>query len=228
MAASLHAILPAAKPSALARNRMEACKTKGRCDMSTLRQTLSLAALSLSLLLLIACARKEEERPQGEAATPAAETQEALVAKATLRPSTKASVNGTVTFTQSGNMVTVVAHVEGAKPGLHGFHVHEVGDCTAVDFSSAGNHFNPGAMQHGAPEAPSHHAGDLGNITVGPDGIGHLEIKTSHLTVADGPNSVVGRAVILHEAADDLTTQPGGNAGAREACGVVEMATTAH
>jgi len=197
------------------------------------RQHLGLAALSLSLslslslLLLIACARKDEGRSKEEAASTTGEAPKPLVAKATLRPSTRANVHGTVIFTQNGNMVTVVAHVEGAKPGLHGFHVHEIGDCTALDFSSAGNHFNPGGAVHGAPADATRHAGDLGNIDIGPDGSGHLELKTDHLTVADGPNSVVGRAIILHEQADDLGSQPAGNAGAREACGVVEFETTA-
>jgi Cu-Zn family superoxide dismutase len=77
-------------------------------------------------------------------------------------------------------------------------------------------------MPHGAPDAPEHHAGDFGNMTVGADGHGHLEIHSTMLTVAAGPNSVAGRSIVVHAKEDDMTTQsPPGNAGSRIGCGVV-------
>jgi Cu-Zn family superoxide dismutase len=131
-------------------------------------------------------------------------------------------ISGTVTFTETANGVAVTAHLTGIEgSGPRGFHLHETGNCSAADFSSAGGHFNPTGAAHGAPDSPEHHAGDLGNVEVGADGTVHLERVSTMLTVASGPNSVVGRAVILHEKADDLTTQPTGNAGGRVACGVV-------
>lgn len=187
--------------------------------------------LLLVLLLLLAggCAQRDQgtaEKPGGQAREGTgmrAADQSPLVAVATVRGQGDSPIQGTVTFTQEGAEVTVVAHIEGAPPGLHGFHVHENGDCSTPDFSSAGQHFNPTGAPHGGPADMSHHAGDLGNIQIDSGGIGHLESKSHALTVAAGPNAVVGRAVILHERADDLKTQPGGDAGGRIACGVIML-----
>jgi len=144
-------------------------------------------------------------------------------ARATIEPRSGSNVGGWATFTErpTGG-VAVVVHIENAPPGVHGLHVHEKGDCSAADASSAGGHFNPGAMPHAGPNDQMRHAGDLGNITIEANGTGHLEIVTDLLTVRPGPNSVVGKAVVFHEKADDLKTQPSGNAGARLGCGVVQ------
>ena len=130
--------------------------------------------------------------------------------------------SGKVTFTQEGDQLHVVADLAGVTPpGKHGFHIHENGQCDHDQhFTTAGGHFNPTGAPHGCPEAASHHAGDLGNVTIQADGTGHLDITTPMLSLA-GASSVVGKAVILHAAADDCTSQPAGNAGARLACGVV-------
>jgi Cu-Zn family superoxide dismutase len=129
---------------------------------------------------------------------------------------------GTATLSEMGGGVHVVVDVTGAPPGLHAVHLHEKGDCSAPDATSAGGHFNPSGMPHGAPDAPEHHAGDFGNMTVGADGHGHLEIHSTMLTVAAGPNSVAGRSIVVHAKEDDMTTQsPPGNAGSRIGCGVV-------
>lgn len=107
---------------------------------------------------------------------------------------------------------------------MHGFHIHESGDCTAADFTSAGGHFNPTNAPHGGPDDAEHHAGDLGNIEIGEDGTGTLDLASSMLTLdAGATNSAVGKAVILHAGQDDLETQPTGDAGARLACGVVQL-----
>ncbi|HXT21625.1 MAG TPA: superoxide dismutase family protein, partial [Thermoanaerobaculia bacterium] len=132
--------------------------------------------------------------------------------------------SGVVTFTQEAGGVHVVARVQGAKQGPHGFHLHAGGVCDG-DFKSAGDHFNPTNAPHGGPTSPQHHAGDWGNVDVGADGTGNLDIVTSELTLGGGgANDAIGKAVILHEGKDDLTTQPSGNSGARIACGVVQRA----
>ena len=154
--------------------------------------------------------------------TPPAAPAEPLTAAAELHGAEGGPLGGTVTFTEAEGRVTVrveVHDVPGA--GEHGLHLHENGDCSAADFSSAGPHFNPAAAQHAGPMDMEHHAGDFGNITIGEDGSGILELTTDLLTVSDGPGSVVGRSVILHAQRDDLTTQPTGASGARIACGVV-------
>ena len=130
------------------------------------------------------------------------------------------AVHGVITFTQTDKGVKVVGHLEGLEPGNHGFHVHEFGDCSAPDFTSAGGHYNPGKMAHGGPDAAVRHEGDLGNIVANEKGIATLEWVDPMLRLS-GPNSIVGRAVIIHTQADDLKSQPTGNAGAREGCGVI-------
>src|SRR5688500_9497923 len=152
-------------------------------------------------------------------ATPPADAQ----ARATIEPRSGSNVRGWAAFTdRSTGGVRVEVHIENAPPGVHGLHVHERGDCSAPDASSAGAHFNPGGMPHAAPGETRRHAGDLGNITVEANGTGHLELVTDLLTVRPGPNSVVGKSVIFHEKADDMKTQPTGDAGGRLGCGVVQ------
>jgi Cu-Zn family superoxide dismutase len=134
-------------------------------------------------------------------------------------------VSGTVTFTQEATGVHVVARVQGAKPGVHGFHVHAGNSCDTPGFQSAGDHFNPTGAPHAGPDAAQHHAGDFGNVDVGADGTGNLDLTTAMLSVGGNLDTdVLGKAVILHEGEDDLKTQPSGNSGARIACGVVQRA----
>lgn len=192
----------------------------------------SLNAVALGGVLLVslvaACAPKEETvvQPEETAAQVVAEPVPGpgvLTAVADLAAATGGTAQGRVTFIQSGDTVDIEAHVSGAPAGSLGFHLHETGDCSAADFTSAGGHFNPTHAAHASPTAAEHHAGDFGNIEIGPEGSGTLQISTTMLSVAEGPSSVVGRAVILHQKTDDLNTQPTGNAGARIACGVVTL-----
>jgi Cu-Zn family superoxide dismutase len=148
---------------------------------------------------------------------------EVTKAVAVLHPTAGNNVTGTVTFTKSGDEVKVVADISGLKPGKHGFHIHEFGDCTAPDAMSAGGHFNPESHHHGAPDATDRHAGDLGNIEADAAGKAHLDL-TDKVMKLSGPESIVGLSVIVHEKADDLKTQPTGDSGARVACGVVGVA----
>ena len=144
-------------------------------------------------------------------------------AVATLAPSSGQTAAGTVRLTQqSDGSVAVQVDLTGVPAGVHGFHIHEKGDC-ANDGGAAGMHFNPASTPHGGPEMPQHHAGDFGNVTANDAGEVHTRFTTRSVTVDAGPNSAVGRAFILHAAPDDLVTQPTGNAGARIACGVVTL-----
>lgn len=135
-------------------------------------------------------------------------------------------VTGELTFDPAGDGLRLYGHVRGLTPGsVHGFHVHETGDCSAPDATSAGGHFNPDQMQHGDRQTPGpHHAGDMPNLTAGEDGVGQVDVHLDGLQIdGDASHDVVGRAVIVHAQADDYATQPTGNAGARIACGVVEL-----
>jgi Cu-Zn family superoxide dismutase len=143
------------------------------------------------------------------------------MAVAAMKPASGSKVAGTVSFAEKDGKVEVTVELSGLTPGDHGFHIHDKGDCSAPDATSAGGHFNPDAIDHGAPTAMPHHAGDFGNLTAGADGTVKTKITVDFITLAAGPKSAVGRGVIVHEKADDLKTQPTGNAGARVACGVV-------
>jgi len=149
--------------------------------------------------------------------------QEPTKAIAVLHPTAGNTVAGSVTFTKSGDEVRVVADITGLTPGKHGFHIHEFGDCSSSDGNSAGGHFNPTHKAHGAPDASDRHAGDLGNVEADASGKAHLEWSDKVMKLS-GADSIVGHAVIVHEKADDLKTQPTGNAGGRLACGVIGVA----
>jgi Cu-Zn family superoxide dismutase len=147
----------------------------------------------------------------------------ATKAIAVLMPAANNPVRGTVTFEKVDGGVKITAHITGLTPGKHGFHVHEYGDCSAPDFTSAGPHFMAPGESHGAPTDSTSHQGDMGNLVADADGVAHLEWVDPHMSL-DGPHSILGRSVILHEKEDDLTTQPTGNSGGRIACGVIGLA----
>lgn len=146
-----------------------------------------------------------------------------LHASASLQPKPGGSVSGTVTAVEARGAVTLTIEVHGADPGLHGIHIHEKGDCSAPDFSSAGGHFNPTNASHGCPPTEPRHAGDFGNLSVGEDGEGRIEITTEAITLSPGSTSVNGRAFILHHGPDDCASQPAGDSGMREACAVISV-----
>jgi Cu-Zn family superoxide dismutase len=151
-----------------------------------------------------------------------AHAQDVTKAAATLEPKSGSQVTGTVTFTKTGDEVHVVADFQNLKPGKHGFHIHEKGDCSAADAMSAGPHFNPTHQHHDGTTGTKRHVGDFGNVEADASGKGHLEWK-GKLDLS-GPNSIIGKSVIVHEKEDDLKTDPAGNSGARFACGVINAA----
>lgn len=136
------------------------------------------------------------------------------------------TVTGTATFTVSGEMVNLRLEITGATPGKHGVHLHTVGDCSAPDATSAMGHWDiAGGTPHGHPTAAAHHTGDCGNIEIGADGKGTLSITNAWSIGTDLIDDIGGRAIIFHAAEDDgMTQMPPGNAGARQACGVIPKA----
>ena len=130
---------------------------------------------------------------------------------------------GTVTFTQTGDNVKVVADITGLTPNAkHGFHIHEKGDLSAPDLSSAGAHYNPEGHAHGGPTTSPVHAGDLGNLEADKEGKARLELTLDNISVG-GKNDILGKSVIVHAKPDDLKSQPSGNSGARIGGGVIEL-----
>lgn len=153
----------------------------------------------------------------------AAEREMITAAVAVLHATKGNSARGIVTFTKEKGGIRVVADIEGLAPGKHGFHIHEYGDCSAPDGTSAGGHFNPQGKPHGAPISKNRHVGDLGNITANAEGKAHYE-WTDPVISFTGTRSIIGRAIIVHADEDDLKSQPTGNAGPRIACGVIGIA----
>jgi superoxide dismutase, Cu-Zn family len=180
--------------------------------------------LLLSIIVLLAgCTARDQEKWQ--------EKQDNYIltenipnyteAVAVLHPTEGSRVKGIVRFKREGNGVSISAEIEGLAPNKkHGFHVHQYGDCSAPDASSAGDHFNPFDYSHGAPDDDNVHSGDLGNLESDSEGRATYSANFGHLALW-GAASVIGRAVVVHENEDDLTSQPTGNAGKRIACGTI-------
>ncbi len=140
-----------------------------------------------------------------------------------LVPVGESGVSGTVYFTEKGGKLEISGKIAGLKPGQHAMHVHDFGDLTSPkDGSSAGGHFNPAHMPHGAPGAMQRHAGDFGNITADAQGVAVIH-QTDLVAKLTGPHSILGRALVIH-ADPDQFTQPVGNAGSRVAFGVIGVA----
>jgi superoxide dismutase, Cu-Zn family len=130
-------------------------------------------------------------------------------------------VSGTAHFKGTGGGVEVVVDAKGLPAGPHGIHIHEKGDCSASDASSAGAHFNPGGGKHGGPTDDHAHAGDLGNITGDASGNGKLTVTVEKLAIS-GDNGVIDKSIVIHTDPDDLKTDPSGNSGSRIGCGVIK------
>jgi Cu-Zn family superoxide dismutase len=149
--------------------------------------------------------------------------EDATKAVAKLEARSGSSVTGTVRFIAVNGDVQVIADIQNLKPGSHGFHIHEKGDCSDPKANSAGAHFNPMHRHHGGPETVERHAGDFGNIEADASGKVHVELKMKDVKLS-GADSIVGKSLIVHEKEDDLKTDPTGNSGDRVACGVIEAA----
>lgn len=140
-----------------------------------------------------------------------------------LQPRSGSKVSGNVRFTQIGDLVRITGEVTGHTKGPKGFHIHEKGDCSAEDAMSAGGHFNPTHEKHGGPYDPVKHAGDLGNIVFDDKGVARFNFTVGDISVSrTAKNGIIGRSLIVHAQADDLKTDPTGNAGGRVACGVIQ------
>lgn len=179
----------------------------------------------LALPLVVACGMEGGEAGAGDAAAGGADAASSGAGwRATLRDSAGREV-GEVTLRPHAHGMEVSVRLTGLPAGRHGFHVHQVGECTPPDFASAGGHFAPDGRRHGleSPEGP--HAGDLPNVAVGEDGSGSLTIVNPYLSATDGTfPGAQGAAVVIHAGPDDYRTDPAGDSGARIACGVLERA----
>lgn len=144
-------------------------------------------------------------------------------ARAELLSRSGSSVTGAVDFVQRGGVLVVTGEIRGLKPNAeHGFHVHEKGDCSAADATSAGGHFNPGGHAHGRSGQGPHHAGDVPNLKADANGVARVNAEVSGLSISGtAPDGIIGRGLVVHRDPDDYRSQPAGNSGPRVACGVI-------
>jgi superoxide dismutase, Cu-Zn family len=177
------------------------------------------ALLALLLTAVALAADKPGEKPEKEAAG----HENVAIPKegvAVLTPTEGNDVRGVILLSQMKDGVRVRGEVSGLTPGKHGFHIHEYGDLRSPDGESAGGHFNPEGVKHGGPDHDERHAGDLGNITANSQGVAKVDMLAKGLKL----HFVVGRAIVVHDDEDDLTSQPSGDAGPRVALGVIGYA----
>lgn len=137
---------------------------------------------------------------------------------------------GTAAFTSKGDKVTIKVNLKNLPMGEHAVHIHQKPLCEGPDFKTAGGHFNPTTKQHGTMNPMGHHSGDLPkNLMVGGDGSGSATFTVDYLSLDPAaPNSIFangGTSIMVHEKADDMKTDPTGNAGNRIACGVIVAPT---
>jgi Cu-Zn family superoxide dismutase len=182
-----------------------------------------LAAATLAVLGLAACGSTPPKQPAPPVAAMPAQQHDGV---ANLASASGSLVSGRLQVMSMGpDAVHIAGDVGGLAPGSsHGFHIHEKGDCSAADASSAGGHFNPRAAPHGRMDDGPHHAGDIDNIVADAQGVAHVNMHVPGLTLGTGAaNDVAGRAIIVHADPDDYASQPSGNAGKRLACGVITV-----
>ena len=174
----------------------------------------ALAPIAAMALLTAGCAAPPPDKPAAEP----------TVALALLNPASGTQANGIVRFRQEGELVRVKARVSGLQPNReHGFHVHEKGDCSAPDASSAGEHLNPQGRRHGPPNGGERHAGDLPSLKSDAAGVAEMSFDVKGTLLGAGASDFIGKALVVHANPDDYTTQPSGNAGTRIACGVIAV-----
>ena len=145
-----------------------------------------------------------------------------IEARTTLQPTQGQQAQGELRWvTQKDGSVRVTGEVRGLKPSsTHGFHVHEKGDCSAPDASSAGGHFNPTNTAHAHHGAG--HAGDLPSLHADAQGVAKVDFSSRNISLRETPINILGLAAIVHANPDDGVTQPTGNAGGRIACGTID------
>lgn len=180
-----------------------------------------LPAIALAASLILTPAGAADHEGGGEHAAHASELDEVTSLVAVIRPANDSSVSGTVTFDQVDGGVEVTAEITGLLPDAkHAIHIHEYGDVTAADGTSAGGHYSPHGHHHGLPSETNRHAGDLGNLETDLNGKATMSMVVENITLTGPENPIVGRAVIIHMGKDD-GSQPTGGAGKRIGMGVI-------
>lgn len=190
--------------------------------------------LVLSMLTLAACAREDSQETAspppaqgaGEVTTaaPPPEGEMPSGAVARLTPASGSQAAGELTLRAEQDSVRITGTVTGLDAEKeHGFHIHENGDCSAPDASSAGGHFNPVDAPHGHPDGAVKHAGDMLNLQANGEGVAEVDVLVGGVTLQTGEtNDILNKAIVVHAKPDDYKSQPSGASGDRIACGVIQ------
>lgn len=176
--------------------------------------------LAIATVVALAACSSAPKAPDKPVATSTAKH-----ATVNLASASASLVSGKLNVMPMGDGVHLTGEVGGFAPySVHAIHIHEKGDCSAADATSAGGHFNPGGSAHGKVDHGAHHGGDMDNIVANAEGVATVNVHASGVTLGGGAaNDVAGKAVIVHASPDDYKTQPTGNAGGRVACGVITI-----
>lgn len=187
---------------------------------------LTTALIAATVVALSACSSTPSTTNAPSASSTATTgTSTAKAATVNLASASASLVSGKLSVVPMGNGVHLTGEVGGLAPNsTHAIHIHEKGDCSAADASSAGGHFNPAGAPHGKVGSGAHHGGDMNNIIADGEGVARVDVHAEGVTLGGGAaNDVAGKAVIVHASQDDYRTQPTGNAGGRIACGVITV-----
>ncbi len=191
---------------------------------------ISLSIVLCAGLIFTSCKNDKKEKEiddqSGTEMTTEKETEKEEVkkVKVTLNPVSNSKLSGNVVFTEEDGEVSMTAIISGLAEGKHAIHIHENGDCSAADGSSAEGHWNPTDAPHGKwGSSDGFHKGDIGNFEVDANGNGTVNLTTDEWCIGCGDKNkdLLGKAVIVHDGVDDYTSQPSGAAGTRVGCGVI-------
>ncbi|CAN5910851.1 hypothetical protein BH23PLA1_BH23PLA1_39690 [soil metagenome] len=186
-----------------------------------MKRFIAATPLAIVALIVAGAATQDQDQAKHESGH-----DEIIGAVAVLIPSDGSEVRGLVVFLKEEDGIRVQGQIIGLSPGKHGFHVHEFGDLRSPDGTAAGDHFNPTDGKHAGREADERHVGDLGNIEADEQGIATFDFLDEKLSF-EGKTSILGRGLVVHADADDLKSQPSGDAGGRVAVGVIGVANPA-
>jgi Cu-Zn family superoxide dismutase len=180
--------------------------------------------LSTAAVLALAACSSAPPSPSPPPAAPGPAVSTASGADIVMTPASGSLVSGKLHATPMQNGVRITGELGGLSRGsTHAIHIHEKGDCSAADATSAGGHFNPAQQQHGRAGSGPHHGGDMDNIVANANGVAVVNVQAIGVSLGGGDTDIGGRAVVVHAAPDDYQSQPAGNAGARVACGVIQL-----
>ena len=185
-----------------------------------------LILVAIACVAFVSCKDKVVEKDIDEEVTTVTDTvAKSPTATAVIAAKSNSAVSGMVTFTENNGMVSMEAKLTGLTPGMHAIHIHEKGDCSAEDGSSAGGHWNPTSADHGEWGHDGFHLGDIGNLEADENGIARITKETDLWCIGceDANKNIIGKAIILHKDADDLKSQPSGAAGDRVGCGEIVL-----